>query len=336
MSGAVRVALVGAGRIARVHALAYEKVTRGRIVGCTDPDAATAAKLAADFDLDVYPDLDALLADDGVDAVLIASPNRLHPEQTIAALDAGKHVFCQKPIALTLADADRVVERAATSDRVLQFGFMLRFTPPMPELERRIAAGEIGELVAAQAAVFGWEPTNEWFYDPAQGGGVILDTLVHFADLIQWLLGPAESVHTEGGAYVLDGAKKYGSPDNATLVIRHASGVVSSMYVSWTAGHGNFALDVYGSDGRVGVDLVRSQAMTAFRPRNSGDGGAVGWDYPDMVWEYGYAGEQQYFVDRIAGRVDGARTGSPAAARDALALVLAAQRSLDEGRTVRL
>lgn len=333
----VRVALVGAGRIAKVHAHAYRNVSRGRLVGCTDPDAPAAAKLAADFDLKVYDDLDALLADDGVDAVLIASPNRLHPEQTIAALDAGKHVFCQKPIALTLADADRVVERAAASDRILQFGFMLRFTPPIPELERRIAGGEIGTLVAAQAAVFGWEPTNDWFYDPAQGGGVILDTLVHFADLVLWLLGPAESVHTEGGAYVLAGAKRFGSPDNATLLIRHASGVASSMYVSWTAGHGNFTLDVFGADGRVGVDLVRAQAMTTYRPPKADpDGGLTGWTYPDMVWDYGYAGEQQYFVDRVAGRVDGSRTGSPAAARDALALVLAAQRSLDERRTVLL
>jgi len=148
---------------------------------------------------------------------------------------------------------------------------------------------------------------------------------------VAWRTGTrVMKVRHEGGAYVLEGAKRHGSPDNAVVTVRHTSNAVSTMYVSWTAGHGNFTLDVYGSDGRVGVDLVRSQAMTSFRPRRSGDGAAAGWDYPDLVWEYGYAGEQQYFVDRILGRVDGARTGSPAAARDALALVLAAQRSLDE------
>ena len=86
--------------------------------------------------------------------------------------------------------------------------------------------GEIGTPIAAQAAIFGWEPTNDWFYDPAQGGGVILDTMVHFADLVTWMFGPARTVYTAGGAYKLEGAKKFGSPDNATVTIRHESGVV--------------------------------------------------------------------------------------------------------------
>jgi myo-inositol 2-dehydrogenase/D-chiro-inositol 1-dehydrogenase len=324
-----RVALVGAGRIARVHAEAYRSVARGSLVACTDPVAAAAKSLAAGYDLRIAPDLDALLADPEVDALIIASPNGLHPDQTIRCLQAGKHVFCQKPIALTLAEADRVVAAAQESDRVVQFGFMLRFTPPLPALQNRLASGELGSPIVAQAAVFGWEPTADWFYDPQRGGGVILDTLVHFADLVLWLLGPATHVSTEGGAYVLDGAKRYDSPDNAVVTVRHASGAVSSMYVSWTAGHGNFTLDVYGTQGHAGVDLVQQQAMTLFAK----DGG---WAYPDLVWSYGYGGEQQYFVDRIAGRVDGTLAATPAQARDALALVLAAQEALDRHETVRL
>jgi myo-inositol 2-dehydrogenase/D-chiro-inositol 1-dehydrogenase len=325
--------MIGTGRIAQVHAAAYRRVARGRLVACTDPDAAAARRFAEDFGVKVLPDFDAVLADDTIDAVLVASPNALHPEQTIAALDAGKHVFCQKPIALDLDAADRVVAHARGIDRVLQFGFMLRFTPPIPQLEQRISRGEVGELIAAQAAVFGWEPSNDWFYDPARGGGVILDTLVHFADLMLWIYGPAAVVHTEGGAYALAGARRYGSPDNATVLIRHVSGAVSSLYVSWTAGHGNFTFDVYGTDGHAGIDLVRSQALSVHL-RDRPDG--AGWGFPDMVWDYGYAGEQQYFVDRIAGTVDGSQSASPTAARDALALVLAAQRSLDERRVIEL
>jgi len=323
------VALVGAGRIARVHAAAYRQVARGRLVACTDPNETAAEDLARDFGLKVAPDLDALLADQAVDALIIASPNAVHADQTIAALAAGKHVFCQKPIALTLDDADRVVAAAATSSTILQFGFMLRFTPPIPDLQRRLAAGKLGDPIAAQAAVFGWEPSNDWFYDPAQGGGVILDTLVHFADLVLWLFGPAARVHTEGGAYVLDGAHRHRSPDNATVTVAHTSGAVSSMFVSWTAGHGNFTLGVYGSAGSASVDLVAAQAMRTFDRR-------TGWAYPDLVWEYGYRGEQQYFVDRIAGLEAGERAATPQQARDALALVLAAQRSLDEQRVVSL
>ena len=332
----VEVALVGAGRIARVHAEAYRSVARGRLVACTDPVAEAAQGLARDYDLAVAPDLDALLADPDVDALLIASPNAVHADQVVRALAAGKHVFCQKPIALTLADADRVVAAATGTDRVVQFGFMLRFTPPVPQLRARLAGGELGSPVTAQAAVFGWEPSADWFYDPASGGGVILDTLVHFADLMLALLGPAQRVHTEGGAYLLDGARRYGSPDNAVVTVRHASGAVSSMYVSWTAGHGNFTLDVYGTAGRASIDLVHQQAMNLYRrpadPPRRGDG----WAYPDLVWRYGYGDEQQYFVDRVLGRADGSLAATPQEAREALRLVLAAQQSLDEQRVVEL
>lgn len=331
----VRVGLVGAGRIARVHAEAYTRVARGAIVAVTDPIAPAAESLAADYGYRVVPGFAELLADPEIDAVLLATPNSLHAEQTIAALAAGKHVFCQKPISLTLDEADRVVEAARDHpELVLQFGFMLRFTPPLPALQQRIASGELGSLIAAQAAVFGWEPTNDWFYDPKNGGGVILDTLVHFGDLVLWLFGPAVHVHTEGGAYKLAGAKAHGSPDNAIVTVRHASGVVSSMYVTWTAGHGNFRLDVYGNDGHATVDLVKSQALEVhLTPR---DDAPDGWQYPDLVWSYGYAGEQQYFVDRVLGRVDGTIAATAAQARDALALMLAAQESIDRDAIVEL
>jgi myo-inositol 2-dehydrogenase / D-chiro-inositol 1-dehydrogenase len=324
----VNVAVIGTGRIARVHAEAYRQVSGARLTACTDPNTAAAAAFAEDYGLTVADSAEVILQDDKIDAVLLASPNAVHADQTIQALRAGKHVFCQKPISLTLEDADRVVEAAANSDRILQHGFMLRFTPPLPGLKQRIAGGELGDPIAARAAVFGWEPTNDWFYDPAQGGGVILDTLVHFGDLVQWLFGPATSVYTAGGAYVLEGAKRHRSPDNATVTVTHDTGVVTSMYVTWTAGHGNFTIETYGSNGGAAVDLVHAQAMRTF-------GKATGWAYPDLVWEYGYRGEQQYFADRITGRVDGTQAATPRQARDALALVLAAQRSLDEGTVVK-
>ncbi len=331
----VNLALIGAGRIARVHAAAYRKVAGARLTACTDPVPAAAAGLAADFGLTVLPDLDAVLDEASIDAVIIASPNALHPDQTIAALNAGKHVFCQKPIALTMEEANRVVKHAAEFSHVLQFGFMLRFTPPLPELHRAAVAGDFGTLIAAQAAIFGWEPSSDWFYDPAQGGGVILDTLIHFADFVLWTLGDATQVHTQGGAYLLDGARRHRSPDNATVLITHASGAVSSLYVSWTAGHGNFRLDVFGAAGHATVDLTTGQALTVYR-REPPAGAPAGWSFPDMVWEHGYVGEQQYFVDRIDGTVDGRLAASPADARKALALVVAAQKSLDENRVVAL
>jgi myo-inositol 2-dehydrogenase/D-chiro-inositol 1-dehydrogenase len=330
MSEPIRVGLAGCGRIARVHAQAYRRIARGRIAACADIVASSAEALAAEFGCEVIADFEALLARDDLDAILIATPNHLHADQTVAALAAGKHVFCQKPIALTREDADRVVEAAAASDRVLQHGFMLRFTPPVPALKDALADGALGTPIALRSAVFGWEPLHEWFFAKEHGGGVILDTLIHFGDLVRWLLGDVEHVTAEGGAYVLEGAKRHGSPDNAVVTLRHRSGAISSLYVTWTAGHGNFSLELYGSEGSYEIDLIERQGARVYRrTAHEPTGLPAGWSFPDMVWAYGYAGEQQYFVDRLLGLEDGARAASAQDARAALDLMLEAQRALD-------
>jgi myo-inositol 2-dehydrogenase/D-chiro-inositol 1-dehydrogenase len=330
MSEPIRIGLVGCGRIARVHAHAYRRVARGRIVACADVERARATALADEFDYEVVADFHALLARDDLDAVLIATPNHLHADQTVAALAVGKHVFCQKPIALTVEDADRVVAAAAAGDRVLQHGFMLRFTPPVPRLKDALLEGALGTPIALRAAVFGWEPVHDWFFAKEHGGGVILDTLIHFADLVLWLLGDVDHVSAHGGAYVLEGAKRHGSPDNAIVTLHHHAGAISSLYVTWTAGHGDFSLELYGSEGSYEIDLIERQGARIFRRTpHEASGLPSGWSFPDLVWSYGYSGEQQYFVDRLLGLEDGSRAASAEDARAALELMLRAQHALD-------
>jgi myo-inositol 2-dehydrogenase/D-chiro-inositol 1-dehydrogenase len=335
MNGLVRVGIIGSGRIARTHANAYKAVARGGLVACADVNPQAAKTFAAETGVKVFDNADAMLKSSEIDAVIIATPNGLHAVQTIAALRAGKHVFCQKPIAMTLDEADRIVAEAAKHrDRILQYGFMLRFTPPMADVRQRLKSGGLGNPIVSRSAIFGWEPSAPWFYDPKQGGGVILDTMVHFADLLIWLFGPVDYVHADGGAYVLQGAKDHGSADNAMVTVKHKSGVISHQYVTWTAGHGNFSFEVYGSEGEIVVDLVRSQVSAVF-PKSHADKPS-GWQFPDLVWKYGYGGEQQHFVDRILGLdADPSAAADVHAGRDALALVLAAQQALDSKEIIR-
>src|SRR5258707_2885582 len=152
MSDQVRIGLIGAGRIARVHANAYQTVAGGKLVACTDVVKESAQALAHDFGLEVAADYHELLARKDVDAVIIATPNGVHPEQMIAAAEAGKHVFCQKPIALNLADADRMIAVAKETDITFQVGFMLRFTPPIPRIHEIVESGTIGEVIAIRGA----------------------------------------------------------------------------------------------------------------------------------------------------------------------------------------
>lgn len=335
MSGQVGVGIIGSGRIARTHANAYKSVARGKLVGCTDVIPAAAKNFAAQNDIKVYDTAEGMMRDPDIDAVIIATPNGLHAEQTITALQAGKHVFCQKPIAMSIAEADCVVAEAEKHQKqILQYGFMLRFTPPLAEIRKRLKSGGLGNPIVSRSAIFGWEPSAPWFYDPKQGGGVILDTMVHFADLLIWLFGPVEYVHADGGPYVLQGAKDFGSADNAMVTVKHKSGVISHQYVTWTAGHGNFTFEIYGSDGEISVDLVRSQTSAAFFKPNAGK--ASGWEFPDLVWKYGYGGEQQHFIDRILGLdVDPDAAADVHSGRAALELVLTAQQALETKEIVR-
>ncbi len=335
MIAPVRVGVIGAGRIARTHAEAYKSVARGALVACTDVIPQAAQAFGAENGLKVFASAEELLNSPEIDAVIIATPNGLHADQTIAALRAGKHIFCQKPIAMTMNEAGAVIKEAQQyKGQILQYGFMLRFTPPMTTVYQRLKSGELGSPIVSRSAIFGWEPSAKWFYDPKQGGGVILDTMVHFADLLLWMFGPVDYIHSDGGPYVLEGAKEYGSADNAMITVKHKSGVISHQYVTWTAGHGNFTFEVYGSLGETSVDLVRSQASAAFiKPQAAGSGG---WKFPDLVWKYGYGGEQQHFVDRILGLpVDPQAAADVYAGRDALKLVLDAQLALDTKEIVR-
>jgi myo-inositol 2-dehydrogenase/D-chiro-inositol 1-dehydrogenase len=335
VSADVRLGIVGTGRIGRVHADAYARVTNGRLVACTDAVSERAEAFARDYALDLSPDFDSLLRRDDIDGVLIATPNWLHADMTITALNAGKHVFCQKPMALTLQDADAVQQAASRTDRVLQFGFMLRFTPPLPAAQSLIASGALGDVIATNSVVFGWEPSAEWFYDKAAGGGVILDTMIHIADLVCWLAGDVDRVHAEGGAFVLEGSKRHASPDNASVLMRHVGGATTTIYVTWTAGHGDFTCEIYGTEGSLNIDLVEKQAARLFLRRPHGAIPA-GHSFPGMVWSYSYVEEQQYFVDQIRGVAAPGRAATSKDARRALAVALAAQMALDEGRSVSL
>src|SRR5437879_5714625 len=114
MPESVRVGLVGSGRIGRVHAEAYRRVVGGSLVACLDSVPAVANALAGDFGFEVIASYPEMLARDDIEAVLIATPNWLHAEMTCEGLAVGKHVFCQKPMALTIEEADRVLAAAKT------------------------------------------------------------------------------------------------------------------------------------------------------------------------------------------------------------------------------
>jgi UDP-N-acetylglucosamine 3-dehydrogenase len=192
----ITVAVVGAGFMGSAHTANYKALDgRVRVKTVASRSLDRAVRLAESVGAEATTDLDAVLRDPDVDAVDLCVPTALHRETAERALGAGKHVFLEKPIALTLHDADAIVRAAGASGKVFMVGLVLRFWPEYVELQRRLASGELGPIRAVSTHRLSppadW---NEWMADSAQSGGVPVDLLIHDFDQMNWLLGTPLSV----------------------------------------------------------------------------------------------------------------------------------------------
>ncbi|HKW95202.1 MAG TPA: Gfo/Idh/MocA family oxidoreductase [Methylomirabilota bacterium] len=217
----VRLAIVGCGNISRLNAPGYLRHPRCEVVALCDVRPERAKQRARDWGIDprVYTDLAQVLSDDGVDAVELLTPTWMHADQIVAALEAGKHVSCQKPLAITVAEADRVaaaVARARTTFRVTE-NFL--YYPPIRKAKALLDAGAIGEpsLVRIHTTraqhitglTMPLEPDAvAWRRDPTKNpGGVLFDDGVHkYATAAYWIgeIGEVSAIVTRGGDYIME------------------------------------------------------------------------------------------------------------------------------------
>jgi predicted dehydrogenase len=191
----LRIGLVGAGVIARDHLVALKEVRGARVVAVADVALPRAEELAAMVGAEATPDVGALVGK--VDAVWICSPPFLHPEQTVAFADARVHVFCEKPFALDLAEADRMIEACRRAGVKLMVGQVIRYFPETLEIKRRVEAGEAGEPVFALGRRLTGATLRElspWARDATLSGGFAVESGVHEVDTVRFLAGEVESV----------------------------------------------------------------------------------------------------------------------------------------------
>jgi predicted dehydrogenase len=193
----VTVAILGGGFMGASHAANYQALgDRVRVKTVASRTAERAARVAAVVGADVTADLDAAIADPEVDAVDICLPTPMHRAYAEQALAAGKAVFLEKPIALTVEDAEAIGAAAARSDAVFMVGMVLRFWPEYVELHRLVAEGRLGRPLAASA--FRLSPPadwNDWMADRSQSGGTPVDLMIHDLDQMNWLLGTPRQVY---------------------------------------------------------------------------------------------------------------------------------------------
>lgn len=249
----MRFGLLGAGCIGQLRAQALAQLPGATLGAVADVNPAAAARLAAPAGARVVPGLEQLLALGEIDAVIVSTPPQFHEPAVLAALAAGKHVLCEKPLASSLEASRRMVQAARTHGKILTTGFNHRYFPAIQFLKKTLAAGTIGQLNHVRAFA-GHEGLSQFRsaaeHDPKViGGGALLDVGIHLIDLTAYILGDVREVYgvATGTVWNLPGAE-----DNGFALLRSSAGAVATLHASWTEWKGyRFYLEAYGDRGMV-------------------------------------------------------------------------------------
>lgn len=236
----IRVAVIGCGSIAKHrHLIEYNNNPHVEIVAVSDINEARVKETAEKYHAKAYTSYEALLESENIDAVSVCLPNYLHAPVSIAALNAGAHVLCEKPMATSREEAEQMIEAAKRNNKKLMIGHNQRFVSSHQKARKLIEQGEVGKIYSFRTSFGhggpeGWsaDGADSWFFKKEQAFiGAMGDLGVHKADLLRYLLGEE---FVEVGAFVEMNAKEnIDVDDNATLILKTTSGIVGTLAASW-------------------------------------------------------------------------------------------------------
>jgi scyllo-inositol 2-dehydrogenase (NAD+) len=298
MAPGIAVLVVGLGKIGWMHAsnVAY-RIPRVRLAAVCDADAGVLSRAEAEFGVPASQDLVVSLGRADVDAVLIASPARTHAAVISAAVAAGKHVFSEKPVGLSLEDTDPVLQQVLDAGGVFQIGFQRRWDPDFREARRLIDAGAIGRPLLYKA--HGRDPQFTGpLQDPATGGGIFLDAAIHDYDAARFIVGQeVERVSAHGATLMHHQLTALGDVDTCATVLSFAGGALG--LTEWNRiacyGYDVFA-EVLGDEGALRVGgLQRTSVVTLSRAGATHD--VTPW-FADRFGE-AYCAEVEAFAESV-------------------------------------
>jgi UDP-N-acetyl-2-amino-2-deoxyglucuronate dehydrogenase len=235
----LNIAVVGVGHIGSQHA--KHASTLGNLVAVCDVKQDRARMIAEQYHCKAYFSLDELLASEkALDLVAICTPNWLHAEHSIKALKAGCNVLCEKPMAISVPDCERMIHTAEETNRRLFIVKQNRFNPPVKALKKVIDEGKLGKILDVQVNCF-WNRNREYYTSSdwrgklKQDGGTLFTQYSHFIDLLYWLVGDVDEVHVYTDNFLHKGVVEF--EDTGVVVLRFCSGAVGTI---------NFTIDSYG------------------------------------------------------------------------------------------
>jgi predicted dehydrogenase len=324
------VAVLGCGRIGTIHARNLAgRVPRARLVRVADADEVAARRLGEALDVAHAGEVEALLADPAVEAVVIATPPPSHPELIRRVARAGKAVFCEKPVSHDLGSAVAAVEAARAAGVQLQIGFQRRFDRDYAIAQRRIAAGELGEIRAFATAMRDEHAPPDAVLRRER---LLFDATSHDFDCIRWLLGEVAALTAFGTRRTSPTYAEVGEYEHVVIVARCAGGALGTIETSRVAGYGfDCRTEIVGSAATLRIDRAHVDAVEQRTP------GRAHRPLPRTFHDR-FAGAYATELEEFVGAVRDGR-GPSVDGEDGLAamrLALAAQRSLEAGETVAL
>ncbi|GAC1366519.1 MAG: scyllo-inositol 2-dehydrogenase [Ktedonobacteraceae bacterium] len=263
MAAQLNIGVIGLGRMGQLYArVVASQVSGGSLYAVVDPDERVRGPIADMYGVQhSFTSAEELLALPELNAVVIATPTSTHAKLVVAAAEAGKAIFCEKPLALMLPETHAALAAVRKANVPLQVGFMRRFDAAYRKAKAMIEAGQIGHPVTFKS--IGRDPfcPPKKFADPALSGGLIIDMAIHDFDLARWLMGSeVERVSAEGTLLVCEELAQVDDIDNAMINLRFASGALGNVEVSRNAFYGyDIRTEVLGSEGAL---MIGTQQQT--------------------------------------------------------------------------
>jgi len=318
--GRVKVGIIGSQFEADIHAESFRIMPdEAEVVAVASPTPGNAKKLADKYGIArVFTDYKKMLTEKDIEMVTIAAPNYLHAQMTIDIANAGKHVVCEKPLCMTLEEADMMIETCRSKGVLLMYAEELFFTPKYVKAKEMAEQGAFGRVYLVKQSEKHFGPHAPWFWDVEKsGGGVFMDMGCHGIAFCYWFLNrpKIKTVYCQMATHV-HGDKTKGE-DNSICILEFASGAVGLIEDSWVRRGGmEDRIEIYGEGGVTYADLHMGNALPTYS--EYGYGYAVekapttkGWTYPvfEELWNYGFPQEMCHFARCVRGKEEPQATG---------------------------
>jgi myo-inositol 2-dehydrogenase / D-chiro-inositol 1-dehydrogenase len=333
MSKKLRFGIIGAGRIGPVHAetLAY-RAPQAEAVVIADINRAAAEKVAARYNIPkVVDSADDVINDPGIDAIVLCTPTNTHTELIVQAAQAGKHIFCEKPVSLNIKKIDEAIAAVEAAGVKMQVGFNRRFDSNFMRVRHAVESGEIGTPQIFHIVSRDPFPPPLSYLRPS--GGIFRDMMIHDFDMARFLMGDVEEVFATGAVLIDPGFAAEDDFDTAIAMLRFKSGAIGTI--------DNSRKSTFGYDQRVEILGSKGKIESGNRYGNEVQVSGEKCVYTDLPYNFfmqrypeSFALELQIFIEAVLEDKPVPVTGADS--RAPVVMALAARKSVDERRPVRL